>query len=192
MARLNSESGKGWFLAQGQESIEEMLANGKTQSDLAIMASMFKGIEQTPNSGAVSNILSGLCWGPFNGKEQPEKTSGERKPRANGGKRKGCLPVRLVASINKALGVNDPDSMDYNDDPSWSDFVRAREVMGNDWVEFIAKKCKGDKEPEQFALWVSSNDAADQAENATFAAQQAAIDAAIALIEKHGGKVVWA
>ncbi len=75
MARLNSESGKGWFLAQGQESIEEMLANGKTQSDLAIMASMFKGIEQTPNSGAVSNILKQLCWGPFNGTQPAAATA---------------------------------------------------------------------------------------------------------------------
>ncbi len=179
--RIDSWNSK--IAAQGQETFER-LSNGE-------MAALV-GCTEGSASNYRKAVAEATGWTMVAGKRS-NGDSVDDKPAAKrtNGKRKGCLPVRLVASINKALGVNDPDSIDYNDDPSWSDFVRAREIMGNDWVEFIAKKCKGDKEPEQFALWVSSNDSADNAENAQFAAQQAAIDAAVALIEKHGGKVVW-
>ncbi len=162
---LNDLTGKGWFLAQGQESIEAMLSNGTTQSELAVMASLFKGVEKAPNAGSVSNILSGLCWGPFNGKEPAEK--GERKARQSKpvSGRKGLLPARLDQSINKALtGIVDSDDPRFIFSPNWEQFKQARALQGQDWVSFIAKKLKGE-EIEQFSLWVTSNDSADIAEN---------------------------
>jgi len=112
----------------------------------------------------------------------------EKKPRQSS-KRKGLFPAKLDASLNKALGCQDDDSPDWIADPVWADFVRAREIMGNDWVGFISKKVK-EKELSEFNLWVESNDAADTAESALTAAQQKSIDSAIALLRANGYTVI--
>ena len=122
--------------------------------------------------------------------EKPENSdTGERKPRSNGGKRKGCFPAKLDASLNKALGCQDDDSPDWIADPVWADFTRARALQGQDWVSFISKKIK-DKELVEFELWVSSNDAADKAESAVSAAMQKRLDEAVELLSANGYTVI--
>lgn len=161
-----------------------------SDSDLANMTAKDIGAQfYNGNTGAGYNAAIARGIKPRSANVEQGAVTGERKVRPSG-KRKGCFPAKLDASLNKALGCTDPDSADYINEPAWSDFVRAREIQGADWVAFISKKVK-EKELEQFELWVASNDAADAAEDAAYQAQQKALDAAIALIEAAGGKVVW-
>lgn len=139
--QLNNHSGKGYFLAQGQQSIEEYLRD-HTQGELAIVAGMYKSGQ--PNAGAVSNILKDLCWGPFAGMEP-----GEKKPRSSK-KVRGCLPKKVEIQLIKLL--------DLEDSPNFGDYLKALEVKADFYIN--AMDSIGGQESDggkSFSEWIASN-----------------------------------
>ena len=182
--RVDSWNSK--IAATGQETFER-LTNGE-------MAALV-GCTEGSASNYRKTVSEATGWTMVAGKRSNGDSgdTGSDKPvKRTNGKRKGCLPARLDQSVNKALtGIIDSDDPAYIESPTWEQFKQARANQGENWITFIGNKLKTDKEKSEFELWITSNDAADVAENAATAAQQKALQDAIALIEKHGGKVIW-
>lgn len=180
--RIDSWNSK--IAATGQETFERL-----TNGEMAALVGCTEGSASNYRK-TVSEVTGWtmVATGKRSGSENSDNGDKPAAKRTNG-KRKGCFPAKLDASLNKALGCTDDDSPDWIRDPTWSDFVRARSIQGENWVSFISKKVK-EKELSEFALWIASNDAADAAENAATAAQQKAFSDAVTVIESNGGRVV--
>ncbi len=180
--RVDSWNAK--IAATGQETFERL-----TNSEMAELVGCTAGSASNYRK-TVSEVTG---WAMVAGKRSNGDTGGDKPAvKRTNGKRKGCLPAILDQSVNKALtGIIDGDDPAYIESPTWEQFKQARANQGENWITFIGNKLKTDKEKSEFKLWITSNDAADVAENAATAAQQKALQDAIALIEKHGGKVIW-
>ena len=121
--QLNSETGKGWFVAQGQSSIESLLAGGATQKELAELAGMWTGEPPRPNAGAVSNILKSLAWGPFNGLEPTDKPATEKKSSAPAqcpGRVEGFI---LATTDVETVTPSDVESVILSDSVKWNQLI---------------------------------------------------------------------
>jgi uncharacterized protein GlcG (DUF336 family) len=180
--RVDSWNSK--IAAHGQETFEKL-----TNGEMAELVGCTEGSASNYRK-TVSEVTG---WAMVAGKRSNGDNGGDKPAvKRTNGKRKGCLPARLDQSVNKALtGIIDSDDPAYIESPTWEQFKQARANQGENWITFISNKLKTDKEKSEFELWITSNDAADVAENAATAAQQKALQDAIALIEKHGGKVIW-